>query len=99
MSHRRRRGFPGLWWFSASGEHVGFESWLERDQVMALDADPGVAAVASQPFGLSWTAGGRRVRHAPDFFARLFDGTGVVIDVRDEAQIQPAAPQPAPDAG
>ena len=26
--------FPGLWWFSSAGVHVGFESWLERDVVM-----------------------------------------------------------------
>ena len=22
--------FPGLWWSSTVGDHVGFESWLER---------------------------------------------------------------------
>jgi hypothetical protein len=29
--------FPGLWWSSTAGDHVGFESWLERDHVMAMD--------------------------------------------------------------
>jgi len=28
-------------------------------------------------------------RHAPDYFARLSDGTGVVIDVRADDQIEP----------
>jgi hypothetical protein len=79
--------FPGLWWFSAAGVHVGFESWLERDVVMWLDADPDVVAVASQPFWLSWTDGDRLVRHAPDFFARRSDGTGLVIDVRADDRI------------
>jgi hypothetical protein len=62
-----------LAWSAArsAGDHVGFESWLERDLVMLLDADPTVAAVVSQPFWLSWPGGGRRIRHAPDFFARL----------------------------
>ena len=23
--------FPGLWWSSTTGDHVGFESWLEQD--------------------------------------------------------------------
>ena len=23
--------FPGSWWSSTTGDHVGFESWLERD--------------------------------------------------------------------
>jgi hypothetical protein len=81
--------FPGLWWFSSAGTHVGFESWLERDVVMWLDADPDVAAVASQPFWLSWPEGERLVRHAPDFFARRVDGTGLVIDVRADDQIEP----------
>src|SRR4029077_2464297 len=38
------------------GRHVGFESWLERDHVMALDFDPAVGAIASQPFWLLWPA-------------------------------------------
>jgi hypothetical protein len=90
-SHRGQRSFSGLWWFSATGLHVGYESWLERDQLMVLDADADadVVAVASQPFWLSWSLGQRRVRHAPDFFVRLSDGSGVVIDVRADGRIEP----------
>ena len=80
--------FPGLWWFSSSGGHVGFESWLGRDVVMSLDADPRVTAVASQPFWLSWPDGERLVRHAPDFFVRRSDGSAVVIDVRADDRIE-----------
>ena len=54
---------------------------------MLLDFDPAVTAVASQPFWLHWHDGRRRRRHAPDFFARLADGTGVVIDVRADDRI------------
>ena len=55
---------------------------------MWLDADPDVAAVASQPFWLSWTDEEQRpVRHAPDFFARRSDGSGLVIDVRADDRI------------
>lgn len=79
--------FAGWWWFAASGEHVGYESWLERDHVMLMDFDPSVRAVASQPFWLSWHDGRRRRRHAPDFFARRTDGTGVVVDVRPDDRI------------
>ena len=25
--------FPGSWWSSTTGDHVGFESWLERDLI------------------------------------------------------------------
>ena len=88
-SFRGQRNRPGLWWFATTGEHVGHESWLERDCLMALDADPGVVAVASQPMWLHWTdaGSGRAVRHAPDYFARRGDGGGVVIDVRPGQRI------------
>jgi hypothetical protein len=79
--------FAGWWWFTASGEHVGYESWLERDHVMLMDFDPAVVALASQPFWLSWHDGRRRRRHAPDFFVRRADGTGVVVDVRPDDRI------------
>ncbi len=72
------------------GRHVGYESWLERDQVMRLDFDPQVVAFASQPFWLHWqTAGGRR-RHLPDYFARQADSGAVVVDVRADDRIDPA---------
>jgi hypothetical protein len=41
-SFRGQRNRPGLWWFATTGELVGHESWLERDRLMALDADPEV---------------------------------------------------------
>lgn len=88
-SHRGQRSFSGLWWFSRTGHHVGYESWLERDQLMTLDADAEVIAVASQPFWLSWSAGQRRVRHAPDFFVRFRDGSASVVDVRADDRIEP----------
>lgn len=87
-SFRGQRNRPGLWWFATTGELVGHESWLERDRLMALDADPEVVGVAAQPMWLRWTAdSGRSVRHAPDYFARRADGTGVVIDVRADQRI------------
>ena len=87
-SFRGQRNRPGLWWFASTGEHVGHESWLERDRLMALDADPEVVGVAAQPMWLRWTAeSGCLVRHAPDYFARRADGTGVVIDVRPDQRI------------
>jgi hypothetical protein len=79
--------FAGWWWFASTGEHVGYESWLERDHVMLMDFDPAVVAVASQPFWLHWRDGARPRRHAPDFFARRVDGTGVVVDVRADDQV------------
>jgi hypothetical protein len=86
-SFRGQRNFPGLWWFATTGTHVGHESWTERDQLMALDADPDVVGVLSQPFWLHWRDG---KRHVPDYFARNRDGSAVVIDVRDDARISAA---------
>lgn len=85
-----QRNFAGWWWSATTGRHVGYESWLERDHAMLLDFDAQVVAFASQPFWLHWIAGERHRRHAPDFFARRADGTGVVIDVRADERIEPA---------
>ncbi len=59
---------------------------------MMLDFDRQVMAFSSQPFWLSWTEEAKIRRHVPDYFARLADGTAVVIDVRADDQI------PAKDA-
>jgi hypothetical protein len=60
------------------------------DHVMLMDFDPAITGMASQPFWLSWQdEDGRSRRHAPDFFARRADGTGVVIDVRPDDRIPP----------
>jgi hypothetical protein len=83
-SFQGQRSFQGSWWFATTGEHVGFESWVERDAVMLLDFDPDVIAVSSQPFCLTWAGRLRARRHVPDFFARQADGSAVVIDVRPD---------------
>jgi len=78
-----QRHLSGLWWCATTGGHVGFESWLERDQLMLLDFDPAVSGVASQPLWLRWIGeDGQRVSHAPDYFARRADGSGLVVDCR-----------------
>jgi hypothetical protein len=82
-ARKGQRHLSGLWWSATMGAHVGYESWLERDHLMALDFDAGVARIASQPFWLSWSdEAGQRMKHAPDFFARRVDGSAVVIDCR-----------------
>jgi hypothetical protein len=89
-SYRGQRNWPGLWWSATLGHHVGYESWLERDCAMMLDFDEAVTGFASQPFWLLFPgeAGAAR-RHAPDFFARRCDGTGIVIDCRPDSRIRP----------
>ncbi|MER6832036.1 TnsA-like heteromeric transposase endonuclease subunit [Streptosporangium sp. NPDC000563] len=75
-----RSSFPGKWWSATTGEHVAFESWSKRDQLMMLDFSSAVTGFSYQPFWLLWSTNGEVRRHAPDFFARRRDGTGVVID-------------------
>jgi putative transposase len=33
-----------------TGDHVGYESWLERDRLILLDFAPDVVGIVSQPF-------------------------------------------------
>jgi len=64
---------------------------VRRDVLMALDADPGVEAVASQPMWLHWVSeSGKARRHAPDFFVRRADGTSVLVDVRPDHLVRAA---------
>ncbi|MFF1909599.1 TnsA-like heteromeric transposase endonuclease subunit [Kitasatospora sp. NPDC058218] len=78
------QGFAGWYYSVTERDHVGYESWLERDRLVLLDRDPQVTAIASQPFWLHWHDGTRRRRHAPDYFVRLADGRARVVDVRAE---------------
>jgi len=65
-SYRGQRHFPGRWWSATDDRHVGYESWLERDHLVAMDFDPVVVGIASQPFWLSWNVGDGRARlHGP----------------------------------
>ncbi|WP_238013777.1 TnsA-like heteromeric transposase endonuclease subunit [Dactylosporangium sp. AC04546] len=83
--------WPGYWWSVTNRRHVGYESWVERDVAMMLDFDPTVAAFSSQPFWLYWRGEQSERRHAPDFFARLADGGGVVLDVRPDELVDDSA--------
>ena len=79
-----QRNFAGSWWFATTQTHVAFESWLERDHLMLLDFAPEVAAVAAQPFTAVLPMPSRPRKHTPDYFVRMVDGTGVVIDMRPD---------------
>lgn len=89
-SFKGQRHFAGWWWFATTGRHVGFESWVERDQVLLLDFDRSVIGLSSQPFWLTLDCGDGPRRHVPDYFARLADGSGLVIDVRPDERVKPA---------
>ncbi|MFF4068959.1 TnsA-like heteromeric transposase endonuclease subunit [[Kitasatospora] papulosa] len=76
-----RRVAPGWWWAATSGRHVHYGFGAMRTQVMLLDRDPQVTALACRPVELMWRGrGGKAVSHAPHLMARLADGSGVLID-------------------
>jgi hypothetical protein len=41
-TRKGQRHLPGRWWSATDCRHVGYESWLERDQLMWLDWDRAV---------------------------------------------------------
>ena len=84
-SYRGQRHFPGHYWFATTGQHVGYESLLERKHLTLLDFNLDVAAVAAQPFMLLWPEGRGLMRHVPDFFVRYADGGVSVVDVKPKA--------------
>ena len=62
-SYKGQRNYPGWYWSATMGRRVGFESWVERGHLVALDFDPAVTAIVSQPFWLSLAdAGGEGSR-------------------------------------
>lgn len=88
-SYRGQRNYCGDWWLATSKRHVTFESWCERDYLIALDFDQDVAAVTAQPFVLSFEASDGSLReHVPDFFVRTSSGVAVVVDVRPDNLIE-----------
>jgi hypothetical protein len=81
-AHRRQSHLTGLYWWATTGRLVPYESQLEMGVLMTLDYDPGVEAVAAQPFRLHSTLrDGKPFDHVPDFFVLLEGGRGRVIDV------------------
>ena len=57
---------------------------------MLLDFDRDVRGLSSQPFTLTWRdPAGKKVSHTPDYFARMSDGSVVVVDVRPADRVKP----------
>ncbi|WP_100522620.1 TnsA-like heteromeric transposase endonuclease subunit [Mycobacteroides abscessus] len=89
FSWPRKPNYEGLWWSSTVRRHVCFESLLEAEYLMAADYDPNVVAIAAQPLAFLWPRTHRpRRSHVPDFFLRLSDGDGCIVDVRDARRVQ-----------
>lgn len=83
-----RRIAPGWWWSATDGQLVRYGSGVMRTQVIRLDHDPQVVAMACRPVELIWReADGSRVRHAPHLMARLADGSGLLLDCAGHDEI------------
>ena len=72
-------------WAGMSGSSRGLSATADAARLLAAGA--GVLRAAVLAAVADRAAGSRR--HAPDFFARLADGGGVVIDVRPDDRIEP----------
>jgi hypothetical protein len=92
-SARGQAHYPGWYWSATTGGHVVYESRLELARLLVADFDPGVTAIAAQPFMLRAQAGGRIRRHVPDFL--LADAGGRVRVVNVKPAQQAADPQVA----
>lgn len=89
-----KRNYEGHYFSATTGGHVVFESLLERDFLITVDADPAVQDVAAQPFMLIWPRATERQKfHYPDFFLRLRDGSARVVDVRHPERVDAAERQ------
>lgn len=80
--HRGQRHYSGWYWSSTMKGLVAYESRLELARIMLADFDPGVTAIAAQPFRLIGADGGRIRRHVPDILLVTADGGVVVVDVK-----------------
>jgi hypothetical protein len=75
----------GHWWLATTHRHVTFESWCERDYLIAFDFDPDIVGIAVQPFRVEFTThDGARRPHVPDYFLRTAEGGGSVIDIKPD---------------
>lgn len=76
-----RRIAPGWWWSATDSQLVHYGFGAMRTQVMLLDFDRSVTALACSPVELVWRGRGeRRVTHVPHLLARLRNGSAVLVD-------------------
>ena len=86
-SARGQAHYPGCYWSATAGGHVIYESRLELARLLLADFDPGVTAIAAQPFLLRAQVSGRVRRHVPDFLLVRADRTVQVVNVKPVARL------------
>ncbi len=80
--HKGQVHYPGKYWSSTMGSHVGYESRLELAALMLADFDPRVRWISSQPFEMEAEVDGVRRRHVPDYLIERHDHSLCVVDVK-----------------
>jgi hypothetical protein len=91
-SYKGQKNFTGEWWCSTTASHISFESWVERDFLIAADFDPHIVGISVQPFTFRFlSAAGKQRQHTPDVFLRTRAGDGVVVDVRPDRLVDDEA--------
>ena len=80
-TRKGQRHLPGLWWSATTGEHVGFESWLERDHLVALDFDARRGAAVVVPSHSS-RAASRSLRLSASLWRQYSRSPGLAPCVR-----------------
>lgn len=82
-----RRSQSGLYFWSATGEHVRYESGLELAGLVDLDQRGEVVLVGARPLRLLFCTGACTAFHDPDFLAVDGNGDQVLYDVCSEGRI------------
>jgi len=91
-SYKSQKNFTGEWWCSTTESHISFESWVERDFLIAADFDPHIVGISVQPFTFRFiSTAGKQRQHTPDVFLRTRSGDGVVVDVRPDRLVDDEA--------
>jgi TnsA endonuclease N terminal len=86
-SARGQVHYPGYYWSATMGAHVICESRLELARLLLADFDPGVTAIAAQPFLLQARPDGRARRHVPDFLLVHADRQVQVVNVKPAGKL------------
>lgn len=69
-SYKGQKNFTGEWWCLTTQSHLPFESWVERDFLIAADFDPQIVGISVQPLTFRFpSAAGRQREHTPDVFS------------------------------
>lgn len=98
------RGLRGHFPSKKAGKSLPFESRLERDHLLLLEADPAVASLAAQPVTISFTEKARSRRYTPDCRVDYRSAAIVLVEVKYQEELasysdeQRAATQESHDA-